>query len=125
MDFYAVLDQVVKLLRSRGRVSYRALKRQFDLDDELLADLKDELLSAQYPVVEDGDRGLLWTDETATPANPPLPSPRKRPCQTPMMNGSQLRHAHQRPSAASSRGCSAPHMLRSNYPTLWRCWLRP
>jgi hypothetical protein len=33
MDFYAVLDQVVDLLRRRGRVSYRALKRQFALDD--------------------------------------------------------------------------------------------
>ena len=29
MDFYAVLGQVVALLRSHGRVSYRALKRQF------------------------------------------------------------------------------------------------
>ena len=29
MGFEAVLDQVVDLLRSRGRVSYRALKRQF------------------------------------------------------------------------------------------------
>jgi hypothetical protein len=43
MDFYAVLDQVVNLLRSRGRVSYRALKRQFALDDALLAVLKAEL----------------------------------------------------------------------------------
>jgi hypothetical protein len=29
MDFYTVLDQVLALLRQRGRVSYRALKRQF------------------------------------------------------------------------------------------------
>ena len=36
MDFYAVLDQVLALLRQRGRVSYRALKRQFDLDDAYL-----------------------------------------------------------------------------------------
>jgi hypothetical protein len=42
MDFYTVLDQVVDLLRRRGRVSYRALKRQFALDDELLADLTAE-----------------------------------------------------------------------------------
>ena len=34
MDFYAVLDQVVYLLRERRRVSYRALKRQFQLDRE-------------------------------------------------------------------------------------------
>jgi hypothetical protein len=35
-DFYALLDQVVDLLRSRGRVSYRALQRQFGLDDAYL-----------------------------------------------------------------------------------------
>ena len=36
MEFYAVLDQVVELLRQRGRVTYRALKLQFDLDDNAL-----------------------------------------------------------------------------------------
>ena len=46
MDFYMVLDQVLALLRQRGRVSYRALKRQFQLDDETLADLTAELLYA-------------------------------------------------------------------------------
>ena len=29
MDFYSVFDQVLDLLRQRGRVSYRALKLQF------------------------------------------------------------------------------------------------
>jgi hypothetical protein len=33
MDFFAVVDQVIELLRSRGRVSYRALRVQFNLDD--------------------------------------------------------------------------------------------
>ena len=47
MDFYAVLDQVLALLRQRGRVSYRALQRQFDLDDAYLADLKDALVFAE------------------------------------------------------------------------------
>jgi hypothetical protein len=36
MDFYAVLDQLLELLRQRGRVTYNALKRQFDLDDACL-----------------------------------------------------------------------------------------
>ena len=44
MDFYAVLDQVLVLLRQRGRISYRALKRQFDLDDAYLDDLRLEIL---------------------------------------------------------------------------------
>jgi class 3 adenylate cyclase len=77
MDFYAVLDQVVALLRSRGRVSYRALKRQFALDDELLADLTAELRYAHYPIAEDHDQGLVWTGETAPPLEhtpqPPRP----------------------------------------------------
>ena len=76
MDFYAVLDQVVALLRSRGRVSYRALKRQFALDDELLADLRAELRYAHYPIVEDDDQGLVWTGETAPPSEHTPPPPR-------------------------------------------------
>src|SRR5207244_10052101 len=76
MDFYAVLDQVVALLRSRGRVSYRALKRQFALDDELLADLTAELRYAHYPIAEDSDQGLVWTGETAPPSEHTPPPPR-------------------------------------------------
>ena len=40
MDFVAVVDQVIALLRQRGRVTYRTLKRQFQLDDAALEDLK-------------------------------------------------------------------------------------
>ena len=35
-DFVAVLDQVIALLRQRGRVAYRTLKVQFQLDNEHL-----------------------------------------------------------------------------------------
>ena len=59
-DFYAVLDQVLALLRQRGRVSYRALKRQFDLDDGALEDLKLELIKGQRLAGdEDGDVCLV------------------------------------------------------------------
>ena len=43
MDLYEISDQVVALLRQRGRLAYRALKLQFQLDEEQL-----EALSA-YP----------------------------------------------------------------------------
>ena len=33
MDFVAVVDQVVALPRQRSRVTYRTLKRQFQLDE--------------------------------------------------------------------------------------------
>jgi class 3 adenylate cyclase/tetratricopeptide (TPR) repeat protein len=61
MDFYAVLDQAVDLLRQRGRVTYRALKLQFQLDDDQLEALKDELLYAHPQVADDAGRGLLWS----------------------------------------------------------------
>ena len=34
MDFDALLTQVLALLQREKRLSYRALKRRFDLDDE-------------------------------------------------------------------------------------------
>ena len=41
MTFDEMLAQVLALLQREQRVSYRALKRRFDLDDEYLEDLKD------------------------------------------------------------------------------------
>ncbi len=79
MDFYAILDQVIDLLRQRQRVTYRALQRQFDLDEDALNDLKDELLYAHPQVVDDEGRGLRWTGDTAStpvqapPSTPPAP----------------------------------------------------
>src|SRR4030088_481808 len=69
MDFYAILDEVVALLRQRQRVTYRALKRQFALDEDALADLTAELLYAHPQVRDDAGQGLLWTgDPTPAPA---------------------------------------------------------
>src|SRR5215813_7097327 len=61
MDFYTLLDQVVDLLRQRQRMTYRALQRQFQLDDAALQDLKDELLYAHPEVRDDAGRCLVWT----------------------------------------------------------------
>lgn len=47
MKFSEMVDQASEFLRQRERVSYRALKREFDLDDELLEDLKAELIDAK------------------------------------------------------------------------------
>ena len=61
MDFYAVFDQMIELLRGRGRVSYRALKEQFDLDDERLDALRAELMFAHPDAVREERDGLVWT----------------------------------------------------------------
>ena len=56
MTFDEVLDQIRELLQQRGRVTYRSLKRRFDLDDEYLEDLKGELIRAEGVAAdEDGD----------------------------------------------------------------------
>src|SRR5207244_3186627 len=68
MDFYTVLDQVLALLRQRGRVSYRALKRQFDLDDAYLDDLKVEIIEVAQCAVDQEGTMLVWTGKEASDA---------------------------------------------------------
>ena len=71
MDFYAVLDQVVALLRQRQRVTYRALKVQFQLDDEVLEALRDELIEAQHLAADEAGKVLVWTGDAG---NSPAPT---------------------------------------------------
>jgi class 3 adenylate cyclase/tetratricopeptide (TPR) repeat protein len=70
MDLYAILDHVVALLRQRQRVTYRALKVQFHLEDEALEALKDELIEAQQLARDENGRILIWAGDahTALPA---------------------------------------------------------
>src|SRR5437870_5874257 len=60
MKFSAVVEQVLDMLQRQGRVSYRALNREFELDDDLLADLKAELLYAHAQEVQEEGPGLAW-----------------------------------------------------------------
>ena len=79
MDFVAVVDQVIVLLRQRGRMTYRTLQRQFQLDDDALHDLTDEILYAHPEVRDDAGRGLVWTGDTETPVSPASSSPLHAP----------------------------------------------
>ena len=60
MTFEEVLGQVRELLQSKQRVSYRALKRQFALDDDYLEDLKAELIKAERVAVDEDGAVLVW-----------------------------------------------------------------
>ena len=56
MKFSDIVDQASALLQRKGRVTYRALKLEFDLDDERRDVLKDELIDAQEVAADkDGD----------------------------------------------------------------------
>ena len=61
MTFDELLTQVLELLRRDGRVSYRALKRRFDLDVAYLEDLKAEIIQAKKLAVDEDGAVLVWT----------------------------------------------------------------
>ena len=66
MKFSEVVAQSLTWLQREGRVSYRALKREFELDDDLLEDLKEELLFSHPEIADEDGRGLVWTGGEGT-----------------------------------------------------------
>jgi len=70
MDISAVSDQVVALLQQRGRLAYRMLKPQFQLDDEQLAALKEELIDIQEVAVDKDGKMLVWKGDSGAGSVP-------------------------------------------------------
>ena len=66
MSFIEVVDRVIELLRARGRITYRALKREFDLDEDYLEDVKEELIKGQRLAVDEEGEVLVWIGKGAT-----------------------------------------------------------
>src|SRR6185369_14501198 len=79
MDLYEVIDHVVALLQKHGRITYRALKLQFALDNEHLEALKEELIEARELAVDKDGKMLVWTGDHDTGSAPTVargsPSP--------------------------------------------------
>jgi class 3 adenylate cyclase/predicted ATPase len=105
MTFYEVLAQVTALLQRHGRVSYRALKRQFDLDDAYIEDLKVELVEVQELARDQDSTMLVWVgtpaavpgllpDQPQPALLPPIPLTQtgSTPASTPESAGAELRH---------------------------------
>jgi class 3 adenylate cyclase/predicted ATPase len=82
VTFDEVLEQALEMLRRRGRVSYRALKVQFHLDDTLLEILKDEIVEVHQLARDQEGKMLVWTGDTASaavPASAPAPDHDRAP----------------------------------------------
>jgi class 3 adenylate cyclase/predicted ATPase len=62
MTFDEVLTQVVELLQREGRVSYRALKIRFNIDEEYIEGIKDELIAAKRLAVDEEGKVLVWIE---------------------------------------------------------------
>jgi class 3 adenylate cyclase len=63
MKFSELVGNVRAWLEREQRVSYRALKREFDLDDEILEDLKVELIQAKKLASDEAGAVLVWVGE--------------------------------------------------------------
>jgi len=60
MKFSDIVKQASVLLKDKGQASYRMLKREFALDDEMLADLKAELIEVDRLAVDKDGQVLVW-----------------------------------------------------------------
>src|SRR3989441_1787705 len=78
VTFQEVLGQVITWLEHDKRLSYRALQRQFDLDEAYLDDLKFELIEVKQLAVDQDGKMLVWTGDNA-PATPPAHPQEREP----------------------------------------------
>ena len=88
MTFEEILDQAMAMLQRRGRLTYGTLKRQFQLDDAALDDLKNELIEGQRLAVDERGNVLVWIGATGptspAPRQPPHPAPARSPTRPPI-----------------------------------------
>ena len=74
MKFSEIIDQATALLQRKGRITYRSLKLEFDLDDEQLDVLKEELIDGQELATDKDDKVLVWAG-SETSEEPPSSVP--------------------------------------------------
>jgi class 3 adenylate cyclase/predicted ATPase len=77
MTFEEALTQIIEALQREKRISYRALKRRFALDDTYLDDLKEEIIYAKRLALDEDNRVLVWAGDAEAPLlpTPPASSP--------------------------------------------------
>jgi class 3 adenylate cyclase len=69
VSFLDIVERAKAYLARHHRVSLRALRREFDLDDDTVADLVEELVQVQQVAVLDG-QALAWVGLPASPSPP-------------------------------------------------------
>ena len=79
MKFSEAVAQATAWLQREGRVSYRALKREFELDDDFLEDLKEELIEVKELAVDKDGKMLVWKGEGAVTSAPSSTPPQSQP----------------------------------------------
>ncbi len=78
MSFLDTVRGAKTYMEEQGRVSLRALRREFDLDDEALDELVEELVDVQQVAAREG-KVLSWIGAARTEASVPEPETRATP----------------------------------------------
>jgi len=70
VKFSEIIDQASELLQRQGRVSYRTLKIEFDLSDDHLDALKEELIEVKELAIDKDGKMLVWKGDGASASEP-------------------------------------------------------
>ena len=98
MTFDEHLEQLITLLQREGRMTYRALKRRLNVEDDYLADLTAEIIDAKRLAVDENGKVLVWVGGTAVASSQfPVASPSQPPA-----------------PRTSDLGLRTPHCLQAN-----------
>jgi class 3 adenylate cyclase len=81
MMFAEMLQQVTELLQRQERISYRALKTAFDLDDESIKELQAELIQVRQLASDEDGMALVWRPTASPLAQTDLSAVEPRPLQ--------------------------------------------
>jgi len=73
VSLFEIVESVRDFLERNRRVSYRMLRREFDLNEEELGELIEELVDIQRVAVRE-ENALAWARSGATPAVEPTPT---------------------------------------------------
>ena len=107
MDIFEVLDQVRERLQQEGRLSYRILKLQFQLDEEQLEVLKEELIEIRALAIDQDGKMLVWKGEadnsSAAQPEPTASAPQSPSTYTPQHLAERIRPEQ---AAMESRGAA-------------------
>ena len=70
MKFSEVVAQTLTWFQREGRVSYRALRLEFDLNDDALEALKEELIEVKELAIDKDGKMLVWTGNNSRESQP-------------------------------------------------------
>jgi class 3 adenylate cyclase/tetratricopeptide (TPR) repeat protein len=103
MNFDTVLSQVTELLREERRISYRGLKRRFEIDDATLEDIKAELIDARRVAADEDGKVLVLRE--------PPPAPVRR--EAALAGEKPSQDSRTASEAAPRKGYTPPHLLQA------------